>query len=301
MPGGCGGPASGVWFAGGKGDGKGPGVGICFTCGGNHVARECPLGGGGGEGKGGGNIVFSQEPKIQTTQMDFSRLHDQDLSSVVPVGKALAEHLMTPDHRRILAEESGANIEWRLEEGKVSMSGSAEQVKRAQRLIARVMMHSRWGHSEAKIRCLLKPKKLESVLCRLSPMDKLRSVEKMLTAQSSQLSIGKDRKLNTVSIQDVVVSRQHAVLKLDVDRGAVYVLDCSTNGTFLNGVRLPTKKVGKVMLWHGDELLLKDPKTGDAEFGYIVNLTEIYAKDEAKLEAPRRKLTAEEMASGNPR
>jgi len=69
------------------------------------------------------------------------------------------------------------------------------------------------------------------------------------------------------------------------------VLDLSTNGTFLNGIRLPGKQVGKVLLSHGDELLLKDPAGGEQEFGYIVNLQEVFARDETKFAAPRRLLT----------
>lgn len=75
----------------------------------------------------------------------------------------------------------------------------------------------------------------------------------------------------------------------------MYVLNTSTNGTFLNGQRLPSKTVGKVLLSHGDELLLKDPAMGEQEFGYIVNLNELHVKEDVKLEAPRRLLTAEEM------
>merc|ERR1712048_1199550 len=97
---------------------------------------------------------------------------------------------------------------------------------------------------------------------------------------------------NDVVIQDPIISRQHCVIELDAERGAVYVLDCSTNGTFLNGRRLPSKSSGKVLLSHGDELLLKDPSAGEPEFGFIVNIQELHVRAEVKLEAPRRILTA---------
>lgn len=200
---------------------------------------------------------------------------------------------MTPEHRRMLAEESGSGVEWAPGKAKVLLTGSAEQVKRAERLLARVMMHSRWGYSEAKVGRLLKPRKAHSVLCRLSPMNTLKALERVMSPQQPMISIGKD-KSNDVTIRDALISREHCVLELDEERGAVYVLDCSTNGTFLNGVRLPKQTVGKVLLSHGDELLLKDPASGGHEFGYIVNLNELSMKPETKLEPPRRILSAEE-------
>merc|ERR1711920_873407 len=133
-----------------------------------------------------------------------------------------------------------------------------------------------------------------SVLVRLSPMNTLRAAEKTLQGSDVVLSIGKD-KSNKVVINDALVSRTHTVIELDEERGAVYVLDCSTNGTFLNGVRLPPSNAGKVLLSHGDELLFKDPVTGEQEFGYIVNLTELSVKEDVSLVAPRRILTAEEL------
>merc|ERR1711866_27468 len=135
-------------------------------------------------------------------------------------------------------------------------------------------MHTRWGISDTKITRLLKPRQAESILCRLSPMNTLKPVQKTLTAAHAMISIGKDKN-NHVTINDNLISRQHCVLELDPDRGAVYILDCSTNGTFLNGIRLPSKTVGKVLILHGDELLFKDPATGEQEFGYIVNIQEM--------------------------
>ena len=62
------------------------------------------------------------------------------------------------------------------------------------------------------------------------------------------------------------------MLELVPAKGLVYAIDMSTNGTFLNSKRLPTKdKSAKVVLWHGDELLFQDPNAS-MEFGYMVNL-----------------------------
>merc|ERR1719220_1153867 len=127
-------------------------------------------------------------------------------------------------------------------------------------------------------------------------MNTLRPFEKTLSNANTVLCIGKD-KTNDLVLQDPIISRQHCVLELDIERGAIYAIDCSTNGTFLNDIRLPSKTVGKVLVSHGDELLFKDPASGEQEFGYIVNLNELHVKAEVKLEAPRRLLTPEEMAN----
>lgn len=250
-----------------------------------------------GKGLGADNTsVNPNEPRVETTPMDFSRLSRELPSREVPVPKVLVEHLMTPEHRMLLTEQSGADVEWAPEEAQVKVRGSAEQVKRASRLLQRVLMHCHWGRSVEKVRRLLKPRIVESAICRLSPMNTLRPAQKLLAATSPILSIGKDKQ-NDVVIQDPIISRQHCILELDSERGAVYAIDCSTNGTFLNGIRLPSKQVGKVLLSHGDELLFKDPSKGEQEFGYIVNLNELHVKSEVKLEAPRRLLTPEEMAN----
>lgn len=264
---------------------------------------------GGDKGKGKGKPVgfhgpaglagmpdLPNEPRVETTRMDFSKLTREMPHVTVEVQKDLVGPLMTPEHRQFLAEETGARIEWNPDHRQVLLSGSAEQTKRAQRLLARVIMHCRWGANVEKVRRLLRPRKVESVLCRLSPMNTLRPGQKTLSPSAPALTIGKDKQ-NDVTIGDPQISRQHCVLEFDDERGAVYVLDCSTNGTFLNGIRLPSKSVGKVLLSHGDELLFKDPASGEQEFGYIVNLKELAVKAEVKLEAPRRMLTAEEQSS----
>merc|ERR1719359_825861 len=237
---------------------------------------------------------MSNEPRVQTTPMDFSRLTANTPSRSVPVPKELSQHLMTPEHRAILTEESGADVEWAPEENQVHLRGSAEQLKKAQRLLTRVTTHCHWGRSEAKVKRILRPPQAESVVVRLSPMNTLRPAEKMLS-MGHTLSIGKDKANDTV-IPDAIVSRQHCVLELDAERGSVYILDCSTNGTFLNGRRLPGKSAGKVLLSHGDELLLKDPGSGDQEYGYIVNINELHVREAVKLEAPRRLLTQDEIS-----
>merc|ERR1712118_592002 len=100
----------------------------------------------------------------------------------------------------------------------------------------------------------------------------LKRCKHTLTAGRPQLTIGTDPNSN-LHVKGPLLSRVHAILELVPTKGVVYVIDMSTNGTFLNGKRLPSKGSAKVVLWHGDELLLQDPnaKVG-TEFGYMVNL-----------------------------
>mmetsp|Transcript_4163 Transcript_4163/g.7067 ORF Transcript_4163/g.7067 Transcript_4163/m.7067 type:complete len:320 (+) Transcript_4163:97-1056(+) len=266
--------------------------------GGQHFGMNIPKSR--GPGNFGANPAAAQAAaanKVETTRLDFSKLsRDAEPNRRVPVSKDLVETLMTSAHRQILTEESGADVEWSPETGEVLLRGSPEQVNKATRLVQRVTTHCMWGRSEQKVRRLLKPQMVESVICRLSPMNALRPAERILSGAAPFLVIGKDKQCDVV-IVDQVVSRQHCIVELDQERGAVYAIDCSTNGTFLNGIRLPSRDSGKVLLSHGDELLLKDPASGDMEFGYIVNLNELHVKAEVKLEAPRRILTQEEMAT----
>lgn len=258
------------------------------------------VGGAGGAGAGllMGNGVpdLEQAPQIATTPMDFSNLGKAVPTQLIPVPKKLVEHLMTPATKRILEDQSGVEIDWApdYEKGpQVMMRGSPEQVRLAGKLISRVKTQCHWGCSEAKIHRLLKGGVIQTALCRLSPMDSLSNVEKLLSAANPRLTIGKGKENDAVVLEQAV-SRQHCYLELSADKGAIYIADMSTNGTFLNGVRLPSRKLGKVLLSHGDELLLKEPSSTSAEFGYIVNITEIHVRREVKLEAPRRLLAPDE-------
>lgn len=126
-----------------------------------------------------------------------------------------------------------------------------------------------------------------------------RRKRKKLTAGNCQLTIGKEKGTNDLAIQDGAISRKHCIIEFDVNKGAVYVIDASTNGTFLNGIRLPAKMSGKVMLSHGDDLVLKDAKVDPAqEFGWVINITELWEGKEIILQAPRRLLGESEKDGG---
>lgn len=213
----------------------------------------------------------------------------------VKIRTNVVKYLMTEANRQLVMQESGAEVEWLPEKERARLTGGSKQVSVAARTLSRVDLHCHWGASEDKVRKLLRRRPVTSIMCRLSPMtvNTLTLVEKQLGAKDANLSIGKD-KTNNVAVNDPILSRQHCLITLDAEKGAVYIADLSTNGTFLNGIRLPSKKLGKVCLSHGDEILLKDPSSGDAEFGYICNLEEISGAKEDTGFQMRRILTQEE-------
>lgn len=212
----------------------------------------------------------------------------------VKVSKEMIEPLMTGEHRKLMTEATGAVVEWNPQRARVILNGSAEQINQAVRLVSKIQLHCSWGVTEDKVRRILKKPLVDSVLCRLAPMtmNKLAVVEKTLSAgQATKFSIGKDRSCDVV-IDDHAVSRAHCVISFDPAKGAVYILDVSTNGTYLNG-KLLSKKWGRVLLSHGDEILLKKPSSHQEDFGYICNLKEISVRAEPELKH-LRKPTAEE-------
>jgi hypothetical protein len=239
-----------------------------------------------------GHEGASQESKGPKLAQEVQQTKEMKLTE-----KAMMEHLMVPENQQILKEETGIDVEWMPQTNSVKLTGSEVQVKQAGRLLARVQLHCHWGSSVEKVKKLMKRTAVDSVLLRLSPMtvDKLRPVEKALSGKAAKLIIGKD-KHNDVVIEDSLVSRHHCQITLDSAKGAVYIADLSTNGTFLNGKRLPSKKLGKVLLSHGDELLLHNPASSNAEFGYIVNLNVVSSRQEASLGKMRRITSPEEMS-----
>lgn len=216
----------------------------------------------------------------QVVRVDSARLgRDSSQARSISIPAKMASHVFTAANKKVLMETTGSEVEWDATSSnyKAKVWGAPEQVKKALRLLDRVVSHCNWGSSEAKVsRILSPPKQLDSVLVRLSPMGPhLQPFELQLSASCPVLSIGKEKGRNHVVIPDPLMSRQHCSLELDITRGSVYIMDQSTNGTFLNGCRLPKAKGGKVICSHGDDLVLKDPvhdPTG--EFGYIVNISE---------------------------
>eukprot|EP00746_Dinoflagellata_sp_MGD_P027007 gnl/MRDRNA2_/MRDRNA2_163637_c0_seq1.p1 gnl/MRDRNA2_/MRDRNA2_163637_c0~~gnl/MRDRNA2_/MRDRNA2_163637_c0_seq1.p1 ORF type:complete len:250 (+),score=52.82 gnl/MRDRNA2_/MRDRNA2_163637_c0_seq1:97-846(+) len=226
-------------------------------------------------------MAESEEPDAKRAKLDEK--------AEVPLPPTLAAHIMTKRNVELLLQETGAVVNWDASKGAVLISGAQEQRKACTRVLARISSHCTWGSNETKVSRIIKPRKVQAVLVRLSPMGSLRSFSKKLSAQEPRLTIGKEKGTNDMAVADNLLSRQHCIIEFDINKGAVYVIDMSTNGSYLNGIRLPAKASGKVMLSHGDDLVLKDEKSDPArEFGWILNITELAIGKEVIMQAPRR-------------
>lgn len=210
-----------------------------------------------------------------TTEMDFSNLESGLVTRTFKIPKRQAQDLMTEATRLLLAKAAGdCGVSWEPEAFRVTMSGTSLQVERAGQLLKRLSTHCNWGVSRAKIEGILCPAERATARIRLSPMaTTLKQASVSLTISKPQFTIGSGAS-NDLVVKGPLMSRAHTLLEFSPSRGALYVVDLSTNGTFLNGVRLPCKSSGKVFVCHGDELLFPEAKqeVRTMEFGYMVNL-----------------------------
>ena len=191
---------------------------------------------------------------------------------VVQVPKQQLKHFMTPKTRQLLLQSTGiSELDWDAEVSQAKISGTASQVEKAEQILRRAITHCNWGISEAKVQGLLSQQTCVAAKLLLSPtVPSLRQSSFQLSAGTPRLTLGSHTS-NDIVLKGQLISRTHAQLELDVEKGTLYILDLSTNGTFLNGVRLP--KSGKVAIFHGDELVFPEPGAGNiGEFGFIVNL-----------------------------
>ena len=198
--------------------------------------------------------------------------HRDDATTVqLPTGQL--ESLICDENRKLFCDQTGAHLEWELKSGSITLLGSPDQRTAAFALLKRISMHAMWGSRENRIRAIMNPP--ESIVggrIRFSAMTvTMKDCSIKLCQAKPTLIIGKHETAD-IFIDDPLMSRHHCVIELDFTRRGVYVIDCSTNGTWLNGKRLPVKQSGKVFLAHGDELTLKSVRDGGSEFGYMINL-----------------------------
>lgn len=214
--------------------------------------------------------AVTQKPK--TERMDFSGLEAGRLTKNLTVPHDQVDSVLTAATRTLLVEVTGAEIEVLKVKRALEVTGTAAQLEKAEKALQRVVAHCNWGANDAKIRSILRPRvDYKSARVRLASMAPgLKDFNRTLTADKATFSIGTDATC-ALKVKGPLVSRSHAVVEFQPEKGSVYIVDTSTNGTFLNGKRLPPKASAKVMLSHGDELLLQDPSHA-AEFGYMVNV-----------------------------
>merc|ERR1719330_382254 len=206
--------------------------------------------------------------------MDFANLESGVATRAFKIPRRQLE-LMTETTRELLAKAAGdCSVNWDPDQHRAIVAGTSVQVEKAGQLLKRLSTHCNWGVTQEKVQGLLCPVECTTARLRLSPMvTTLKPASAILTATKPQFTIGAGSS-NDLVVQGRLMSRSHTFLEFTPSKGAVYVVDASTNGTFLNGVRLPAKSEGKVFVSHGDELLFPEGKGPDKtmEFGYMVNL-----------------------------
>jgi hypothetical protein len=215
-------------------------------------------------------------PKIATLDLDTSVIADQaqraDAATVtLPAGQL--ESLTSHANRKLFCDLTGVHLEWETKKNSVTMLGTEEQRKAGWVLLKRVSMHAMWGARESRVRAIMDtPESITAAKIRFSAMMvTMKDCIVKLSQAKPTLVIGQHEQADII-LHDPLLSRQHCIIELDFTRRGVYAIDCSTNGTWVNGKRLPAKQSGKVFLAHGDELTLKSVRDGGSEFGFIINL-----------------------------
>eukprot|EP00929_Paragymnodinium_shiwhaense_P101776 TRINITY_DN64953_c0_g1_i1.p1 TRINITY_DN64953_c0_g1~~TRINITY_DN64953_c0_g1_i1.p1 ORF type:complete len:325 (+),score=64.92 TRINITY_DN64953_c0_g1_i1:41-1015(+) len=211
----------------------------------------------------------------ETTRMDFRSLDAGRDFKKFDIPREQVDAFMTDETKRLIVAATGVQeVSWERETKKVIVSGALPQLEQVELLIKRVTTHCKWGVSASKVRSLLSCNPCSAARLCLNPMvTTLKQANINLTEGKPQISIGADPG-SDLTIRGPLISRTHVVIEFMPNKGALYVADMSTNGTYLNGVRLPAKGSGKVVLSHGDELLFPEPDrpVNSLEFGYMVNI-----------------------------
>eukprot|EP00931_Biecheleriopsis_adriatica_P116005 TRINITY_DN9171_c0_g1_i2.p1 TRINITY_DN9171_c0_g1~~TRINITY_DN9171_c0_g1_i2.p1 ORF type:complete len:263 (-),score=72.79 TRINITY_DN9171_c0_g1_i2:162-917(-) len=112
----------------------------------------------------------------------------------------------------------------------------------------------------------------KAIALRLEPLKPgLPEFEKVLGEHKQEVVIGSNRGKVDIVVHDDVVSKKHLSLSLVGIHGelALSILDHSTNGSYLNGNRLPAKNK-RFRIRSGDKLTLKAPDL-DEDYGWKVD------------------------------
>ncbi|CAJ1364315.1 unnamed protein product [Effrenium voratum] len=198
----------------------------------------------------------------------------------------LTDCLMDPDnHAKLLSKTGLLSVMQNEEKHLVLRAPSRRQLQKTLGSLRRIAWACQWGCSSPKVGALLadKPAKaVNSMVLRLAATSsRLSSHDAKLSAKMRKLRLGTQAGPGMLVLEGIPgLSRKHCTITFEPEKGACYVQDVSTNGTYLNGKRLPRPPFknpsdARVRLFHGDELLFK-LRTDDAEeLGYVINLVEL--------------------------
>lgn len=198
----------------------------------------------------------------------------------------LHESLLHPDNESQLLARTGLAAVALNEEGLVILRAHTRKgLAKALSQLRRVAYHCQWGCSKTKVAALLadKPAKpAHSMVVRLAATSsRLHSHEARLTPKARKLRVGTQASACQLVIEGIPgLSRRHCTITFEPEKGAVYLQDLSTNGTYLNGKRLPrppykNPQDARVRLFHGDEMFFRLRSDDTEELGYVVNLFEL--------------------------
>lgn len=211
---------------------------------------------------------------------------EEQKETVLKMPSRLRDSLLHPSNESRLLARTGLAQAVTNQEGLVVLRAhSAQGLSKAISQLKRIAYHCQWGCNQAKVAALLadKPARPTStMLVRLAATSsRLRSHEARLTQRSAKLRLGTQAGPGSLCIDGVPgLSRKHCTITLEPEKAACYVQDLSTNGTFLNGKRLPrppyrNPQDARVRLFHGDELFFKLRSEEGEELGYLCNILEL--------------------------
>jgi len=198
----------------------------------------------------------------------------------------LTESLLAPENEaKLLARTGLLSASLNEEKQVVLRAPNRKALQKVLGQLRRIAYHCQWGCSTAKVGALLteRPAKLTTTMVvRLAATSsRLPSFEAKLNVRSPKLRIGSQAGECQLVLEGVTgVSRKHCTITYEPEKGSCYVQDLSTNGTYLNGKRLPrppykTPTDARVRIFHGDELLFKLRADDGEELGYVINLLEL--------------------------
>lgn len=210
---------------------------------------------------------------------------EEGRETVLRMPQRLHESLLHPENVPKLLQRTGLASACLNEDGLVVLTAMTRKgLTKALGQLRRIAYHCQWGCSKAKVASLLSDKAnpVHTMVVRLAATtSRLQSFEARLTHKVRKLRIGTQAGACQLNIEGIPgLSRKHCTITLEPEKGSCYVQDLSTNGTYLNGKRLPrppykNPQDARVRLFHGDELFFRLRSEDNEELGYVVNLYEL--------------------------
>lgn len=157
----------------------------------------------------------------------------------------LTDCLMEPENlAKLLAKTGLLSATLNQEKHLILRAASRKQLQKTLGQLRRIAWACQWGCSSSKVGALLdgKPAKaVNSMVLRLAATSsRLSSHDAKLNAKMRKIRLGTQAGTGMLVLEGIPgLSRKHCTITFEPEKGACYVQDVSTNGTYLNGKRLP--------------------------------------------------------------